>query len=108
MTGQGGTLQSGTCKSTEGLVIKNALMNRALDSACGDPGIAVANVLFSVCNIVGIFTGGVTTAYSTLAGICCGEQDRESLRGLFRTAAGIAKEIDYYNNAGVNTLIMKV
>ena len=74
---------------TIGLVMKNALMNRAVSGACGDPGIAVVNVLVSVCGIVGIFTGGCSSAYSTLAGIFYGEQDRESFRGLFRTAAKI-------------------
>ena len=74
---------------TIGLVVKNALMNRAVSGACGDPGIAVVNVLISVCDIVGIFTGGCTTAYSTLACIFYGEQDRRSFRGLFRTAARI-------------------
>ncbi len=74
---------------TIGLVVKNALINRALSTSCGDPGIAVANVLFSACDIVGIFTGGCASAYSTLAGICWGEQDRPSFRSLFRTAAGI-------------------
>jgi len=74
---------------TIGLVIKNALINRAVAGACGDPGIAVVNVLISVCDIVGIFTGGCTAAYSTLACIFYGEQDRRSFRGLFRTAARI-------------------
>lgn len=74
---------------TIGLVMKNALMNRAVSAARGDPGIAVVNVLVSVCGIVGIFTGGCSSAYSTLAGIFYGEQDRESFRGLFRTAAKI-------------------
>ncbi len=74
---------------TIGLVIKNALMNRAVSAACGDPGIAVVNVLISVCDIVGIFTGGCASAYSTLAGIYYGEQDRRSFRSLFGTAAKI-------------------
>ena len=74
---------------TIGLVIKNALMNRAVADACGDPGIAVVNVLISVCDIVGIFTGGCTSAYSTLACIYYGEQDRRSFLGLFRTAEKI-------------------
>ena len=74
---------------TIGLVIKNALINRAVAGACGDPGIAVVNVLISVCDIVGIFTGGCTAAYSTLACIFYGEQDRRSFRSLFRTAARI-------------------
>lgn len=72
-----------------GLVTKNTLMNRAVSAACGDPGIAVVNVLVSVCDIVGIFTGGCATAYSTLAGIYYGEQDRRSFCDLFRTAARI-------------------
>ena len=74
---------------TIGLVMKNALMNRAVSAACGDSGIAVVNVLVSVCDIVGIFTGGCASAYSTLAGIFYGEQDRQSFRILFMTAVKI-------------------
>ena len=85
---------------TLGLVAKNMLMNAALSGARGDTGIAVANVLFSGCGIVGIFAGGCSSAYSTLAGICYGEQDREGFRNLFRIAARIG--------IGVGTLIVIV
>ena len=83
---------------TLGLVAKNALMNIALSRSDGDTGIAMANVLFSVCGIVGIFSGGCSTAYSSLAGICYGEQDREGFRRLFRSTARIG--------IGVGTLIV--
>ena len=74
---------------TIGLVLKSTLMNRAVFSACGDPGIAVVNVLSSASDIVGIFTGGCATAYSTLAGIFHGEEDRESSCSLFKTSVRI-------------------
>ena len=74
---------------TIGLVMKNTLMNSAISGASGDPGIAVVKVLVSVCDIVGIFTGGCSSAYSTLVGVFYGEQDRQSFCALFRTAAKI-------------------
>ena len=74
---------------TAGLVLKNALMISALNTFQGSDGVAVANVLFSVCDIAGIVTGGCAGAYSTLAGLYFGEEDRESFLSLFRIALGI-------------------
>ncbi len=74
---------------TVGLVIKNTLMIKALNTYQGAEGVAVANVLFSVCSIAGILTGGCNGAYSTLAGLYYGEEDRESFLSLFRIALRI-------------------
>ncbi len=87
---------------TIGMVVKNTLMNRALLQAVGDPGIAVANVLFSVCDIAGILIGGCASAYSTLAGICYGEEDRQSFRALF----AVAVRIGVTGCLGIMALIM--
>lgn len=74
---------------TAGLVLKNTLMNYTLNTYQGPDGVAVANVLFSVCGIAGIFTGGCASAFSSLAGLFYGEEDRGSFLTLFRIALKI-------------------
>ena len=71
---------------TIGLFLKNALMNTALNTYVGAEGIAVASVLGTVCAIAGTVSGGCANAYSALAGLYFGEQDRGSFLTLFRMA----------------------
>lgn len=76
---------------TVGLLIKNTMMNYTLSSCAGASGVAVVNVLSSVCGILGIFTGGFGSAYLSLAGLYYGEQDRGSFTGLFKIAIRIGE-----------------
>ena len=69
-----------------GLIIKNSLMNYALILHSGDDGIAVVNVLASVCGITGTIMTGFVNAYATLGSLYYGEEDRESLMDLFKEA----------------------
>ena len=76
---------------TAGLLIKNALMNYTLSTCAGASGVAVANVLGSVCSIIGIVSGGFGTAYLSLAGLYYGEEDRSSFIVLFQIAFRIGE-----------------
>ena len=76
---------------TIGLLIKNTLMNYTMSACAGASGVAVVNVLGSVCGILGIFTGGFGSAYLSLAGLYYGEQDRGSFTGLFKIAVRIGE-----------------
>lgn len=69
-----------------GLLIKNALLNYTLMVYTGYEGIAVINLLGSVCAIAGTLSGGCTNAYATLASLSYGEEDREGFVDAFRTA----------------------
>ncbi len=71
---------------TAGMLIKNSLINHTMISYVGDDGIAVANVLGSVCGIAGTLTGGCTNAESTLLSLSYGEEDRESYVDVFKIA----------------------
>lgn len=75
-----------TLMLTGGLVIKNTLMIRTMGSYYGADGVAVVNVLASVCCLIGILAGGCIIAYSTLASLYFGEEDRSSVLSLFRVA----------------------
>lgn len=72
-----------------GVTIKNSLINYSMAISAGDDGVAVANVLASVCAIVGTISGGCTFAFSMLASLYFGEEDREALNNLFCTACKI-------------------
>ena len=78
---------------TAGLIVKNALMNYTLSTWGGSSGVAVVNVLGSVCGIVGIVSGGFGIACSTLASLYYGEEDKTSFTGLFRIAMWIGETI---------------
>lgn len=76
---------------TIGLLVKNTLMNYTLSACAGASGVAVVNVLGSVCGILGIFTGGFGSAYLTLSGLYYGEEDRDSFTGLYKIALRIGE-----------------
>ena len=62
-------------------MIKNSLINYSLTACVGAEGIAAANVLASFCGMAGTLSGGCTYAFSTLASLYYGEEDRETLIG---------------------------
>ena len=70
-----------------GMLVKNALLNYTLMVYTGYEGIAVINLLGSVCAIAGTASGGCTNAYATLASLSYGEEDREGFIDAFHTAA---------------------
>lgn len=61
-----------------GLIIKNYSFNYALKNYTGNDGVAVANVMCSVCGIVGAVVGGCYNTYASFASLYYGEEDRES------------------------------
>lgn len=69
-----------------GLMIKNSLINYSLTACVGAEGIAAANVLASFCGMAGTLSGGCTYAFSTLASLYYGEEDRETLIDLLHIA----------------------
>ena len=69
-----------------GLIMKNSLLNYSLITYSGDAGIAVVNVLASICGITGTVLGGFVNSYATLGSLYYGEEDREGLLDLFKTA----------------------
>lgn len=71
---------------TAGLLIKNSLLNNTLSKYTGYEGIAVANLLTSVCGIAGTLSGGCTNAFANLASLYYGAEDREGLMDVFRFA----------------------
>ncbi|WP_408070614.1 MATE family efflux transporter [Butyrivibrio sp. JL13D10] len=71
---------------TAGLLVKNSLINYTMISYVGDDGIAVANVLGSMCGIAGTVTGGCTNAESTLLSLSYGEEDRDEFVDVFKIA----------------------
>lgn len=76
---------------TAGLLVKNTLMNYTLSTWGGSDGVAVVNVLYSVCGLLGIVSGGFGAAFVSLAGLYYGEEDRDSFTGLFRIALYIGE-----------------
>ena len=76
---------------TLGLLVKNTLVNYSLSGYAGADGVAVVNVLGSVCAILGIVSGGFGSAYLSLSGLYYGEKDRGSFVGLFRIALRIGE-----------------
>lgn len=69
-----------------GLLVKNSLLNYTLTEYTGYEGVAVVGLLGSVCAITGSLSGGCTNAYSTLASLSYGEEDREGFIDTFRIA----------------------
>ena len=62
-----------------GVIIKNLCFNLALNHEVGEAGVAVAGIMATVSALTGAISAGCYNAYSTLAGIYIGEEDRESL-----------------------------
>lgn len=71
---------------TAGMLVKNSLMNFALSENIGYEGVAVANVLGTMCSILGIISGGCVNAYLVLASQYYGEEDREGFLDVFQAA----------------------
>jgi len=69
-----------------GLIMKNSLLNYTLINCSGDDGIAVVNILASLCGITGTILGGFANAYTTLGSLYYGEEDREGFLELFKMA----------------------
>ena len=86
LTGQAVILGLSSVSFTIGLVIKNTLINYTLSASVGAHGVAIANVLVSVCGILGIVSGGIGSAHLSLSGLYFGEEDRSSFVELFKFA----------------------
>lgn len=71
---------------TLGMLVKNSLINYSMSVYAGYEGIAVVNIYASVCCIIGTISGGCTNAFSTLASVYYGEEDREALIDSLRIA----------------------
>lgn len=69
-----------------GVIIKNYCFNYSLNNYIGADGVAVAGIMATVSALTGAVPAGCYNSYSALAGICWGEEDRESLTGLTRIA----------------------
>ncbi|MBP3857722.1 MAG: ATP-binding protein [Ruminiclostridium sp.] len=61
-----------------GVIIKNYCFNYSLSQYTGEIGVAAAGILSSVCAFAGAIPAGFANAFSTLASIYYGEQDRGS------------------------------
>ncbi len=72
-----------------GMLIKNSLLNYTMIHYVGYDAVAVAGVLASVCGIAGTISGGCANAYSSLMSIYWGEEDRDGILDLFRSASKI-------------------
>ena len=84
-----------------GLMIKNSLVNYSLAACVGVEGIAVANVLASFCGMAGTLSGGCTYAFSSLASLYYGEEDREALIDLLHFALFIGIVVTSLLTAGM-------
>lgn len=87
---------------TIGVIIKNYCFNYSLNHYVGAAGVAVAGIMATVSAMTGAVPSGCSNAYSALAGIYFGEEDRESLIDLTR----IAMRIGTVSCAAVTGLIM--
>ena len=74
---------------TFGVILKNSCFNYGLNLYTGSAGVAVAGIMATVCALVGAVPAGCGNAFSALAGLYYGEQDRESYLTLARTALKI-------------------
>ena len=74
---------------TFGVILKNYCFNYGLNLYTGAAGVAVAGIMATVCALVGAVPAGCGNAFSALAGLYFGEQDRESYLSLARTALKI-------------------
>ena len=71
---------------TIGVIFKNYCFNYAMNEYAGAPGVAVAGIMSAACALFGAIPTGCANAFSSLAGLYYGEQDRESYLDLARTA----------------------
>ena len=71
---------------TGGVIIRNYRFNYSLNQYVGAGGVAVAGVMSTVSSLVASVPSGSSSAFASLAGIYIGEEDRESLIDLTRTA----------------------
>ena len=71
-----------------GVIIKNYCFNTSLNQFSGAAGVAVAGIMATVSGLTGAIPSGCSNAFSALAGIYYGEEDRESLIDLARIAMG--------------------
>lgn len=69
-----------------GVLVKNSLLNYSLVRYAGNDGIAVVNVLASICSMTGSFLGGFAGGHAALASLYFGEEEREGFMKLFRYA----------------------
>ena len=74
---------------TAGVIIKNYCFNYSLNLYVGAAGVAVAGIMATVSALTGAIPAGCSNAFSALAGIYFGEEDRESLIDLARIAMRI-------------------
>lgn len=72
-----------------GVIIKNYCFNYSLNHDIGAAGVAVVGVMATVSTFTGAVPSGCYNAFSALAGIYYGEEDRESLLDLACIAIGI-------------------
>lgn len=72
-----------------GVITRNYCFNFALDQYIGAAGVAVAGIMSTVSALTGAVPSGAGNAYSALAGIYFGEDDRESLLDLSHIAMRI-------------------
>ena len=85
-----------------GVIVKNLCFNYTLESCAGSAGVAVAGIMATVSALTGAVPSGCTNAFSALAGIYYGEEDRDSLIDL----AHIALRIGLISCTAVTALIM--
>lgn len=69
-----------------GSFIKNTCFNFSLNQYVGAGGVAVAGIMASAASLLGAISTGCFNSYSSLAGIYIGEEDKESLIDLTKTA----------------------
>ena len=74
---------------TVGVIIKNYCFNYALNNYVGAAGVAVAGIMATVSAMTGAVSTGSSNAFSALAGVYFGEEDRESLLDLAHIAMRI-------------------
>ncbi len=67
-----------------GMMLKTTLINYAINHYIGSDGIAVVNVMNSLCAIAGIIPQACAGAFATIAGLYYGEEDRDSILYLFK------------------------
>jgi len=72
-----------------GVIIKNYCFNYSLDHYAGGAGVAVVGIMATVSALTGAIPSGCSNAFSALAGIYFGEEDRESLIDLAYSAMRI-------------------
>ena len=71
---------------TAGVMIKNLCFNFTLDNHVGHAGVAAVSIMATLSALTGAVSAGCYNSYSAIAGIYIGEEDRESLIDLTKTA----------------------